>query len=301
MEAKYGETEIKNLLNKVRIFNKDLGDYQMFAITGDFDYAVKLTNGKITISIEELHDDVNNSITPDQLSAIAKRFKNSSSGAEKIVHETISSIPNPEKKPDQGTGHNHPKETQTSHYNHYRTDEPKKSRTWLYITIVAIFLVGFFIWYNEEQSSNNDRYDYGADMPRENSEYDGSGSEEAAEAPKPKQKTENELRQELYAKESRNPLKYLSAKYSWRLNLINQAIFEGTFFSEATLASFKNITIKLTGYSKTDMKLGSASYVITEFVNPGDRTSFRLKTSDTWDPRITRFEMVLMSAELAEY
>jgi len=47
MQANYGENEIKSLLQKVRIFNKDIGAYQIFAITENFDYAVKLWNTQI--------------------------------------------------------------------------------------------------------------------------------------------------------------------------------------------------------------------------------------------------------------
>lgn len=79
MQARYGETEINALLQKVRIFNKAIGSYQLFAITESFDYAVKLSNGRILIKIEELQDDERDALTPDRLSAIARRFTSSNS------------------------------------------------------------------------------------------------------------------------------------------------------------------------------------------------------------------------------
>lgn len=33
MQANYGENDIKSLLQKLRIFNKEIGTYQVFAIT----------------------------------------------------------------------------------------------------------------------------------------------------------------------------------------------------------------------------------------------------------------------------
>ena len=77
MQANYGENEIKSLLQKVKIFNKEIGTYQVFAITENFDYAVKLSNGRILLKIEELQDDEKDALTPEYLTAIANRFVSS--------------------------------------------------------------------------------------------------------------------------------------------------------------------------------------------------------------------------------
>lgn len=77
MQANYGETEIKNLLQKLRIFNKDIGQYELFAITGEFDYAVKLSNGKILLKLEELQSDEHDALTVSDLEKIANRFVSS--------------------------------------------------------------------------------------------------------------------------------------------------------------------------------------------------------------------------------
>jgi hypothetical protein len=79
MEATYGENEIKSLIQKARIFNKDIGSYELFAITDNFDYAVKLSNGKMVLKVEELQDDEKDVLTPENLTAIANRFISSSS------------------------------------------------------------------------------------------------------------------------------------------------------------------------------------------------------------------------------
>ena len=79
MQANYGENEISSLLQKVKIFNKEIGSYQIFAITENFDYAVKLSNGRILFKLEELQDDERDALTPERLTAIANRFISSAS------------------------------------------------------------------------------------------------------------------------------------------------------------------------------------------------------------------------------
>lgn len=74
MLAHYGENEIKSLLQKIRIFNREIGSYQVFAITENFDYTVKLSNGKMLLKLEELQDDERDALTPAQLTIIANRF-----------------------------------------------------------------------------------------------------------------------------------------------------------------------------------------------------------------------------------
>lgn len=91
MEAKYGENEIRSLLQKVRIFNKDIGQYEMFAITENFDYVVKLSNGRIVLKPEELQRDEREDLTPALLGTIASRFVPSDVSAKDIHPEHVPS------------------------------------------------------------------------------------------------------------------------------------------------------------------------------------------------------------------
>jgi hypothetical protein len=81
-EANYGQNEIRSILGKVKIYNKEIGIFQVFAVTENFDYAVKLSNGKILIKIEELQDDERDALTPERLKEIASRFVSSNSTKE---------------------------------------------------------------------------------------------------------------------------------------------------------------------------------------------------------------------------
>lgn len=74
MQAPYNETTIQSLLRKLRIFNREIGQYELFAITENFDYVVKLSNGKILITIEELQEDEKDALSTEKLLVIAKRF-----------------------------------------------------------------------------------------------------------------------------------------------------------------------------------------------------------------------------------
>jgi hypothetical protein len=77
--------EIKSLLQKVRIFNNGIGTYQLFLIDENSNYVVKLSNGKISITIEELQDNKSESLTPEKLTAIANRFVPSN---HEVKHQT---------------------------------------------------------------------------------------------------------------------------------------------------------------------------------------------------------------------
>lgn len=100
MQANFGETEIKALLQKVKIFNKEIGSYQVFAITENFNYVLKLSNGRILIKVEELIDNERAALTPDRLTAIASRFISSTS---KTTTNDKSSAPLPKTPPQTGT------------------------------------------------------------------------------------------------------------------------------------------------------------------------------------------------------
>ncbi|MBK6834087.1 MAG: hypothetical protein IPG89_07355 [Bacteroidetes bacterium] len=71
MQANYGTNEIQSLLQKVKIFNKEIGAFEIYAITENFDYAVKLNNGKILLKVEDLQDDERDALTPERLKLIS--------------------------------------------------------------------------------------------------------------------------------------------------------------------------------------------------------------------------------------
>jgi len=93
MQINYGENEIKSLLSKLKIFNKEIGNYQIFAITENFDYAIKLSNGKLLIKVEDLQDDQNDALTPERLQAIASRFASSNTKTQPLSQTQSKAVP----------------------------------------------------------------------------------------------------------------------------------------------------------------------------------------------------------------
>lgn len=75
MQATFGEKELKNLLEKIRIFNHYIGEYELFAITEHFDYVVKLDNGTLPIRITDLIANRENKLSPGMLQVMADRFR----------------------------------------------------------------------------------------------------------------------------------------------------------------------------------------------------------------------------------
>jgi hypothetical protein len=89
MQADYGENELRSVLLKAKIFNKNIGSYQRFVITENFDYAVLLSNGRILIKWEDLQDDERDALTPERLKAIADRFTSSTPEAKVQPKATV--------------------------------------------------------------------------------------------------------------------------------------------------------------------------------------------------------------------
>ena len=74
MEGTFHELEIKQLLNKVKAYKKEIGQYVSFKVTVNFDYLVQLNNGKIVFKLNDLKADQTNALTPLNLTNIANRF-----------------------------------------------------------------------------------------------------------------------------------------------------------------------------------------------------------------------------------
>lgn len=94
----------------------------------------------------------------------------------------------------------------------------------------------------------------------------------------------------LYNKETKNPLSYLSVKFTWRKNQFNQSVIDGTIFNTATLASYKNVVLKIV-YTKSRGKKVTIFITIYEQIAPGARLEFRKNLvdifSNTKDLKVT--------------
>jgi len=259
MQANYQENEITSVLQKVKIFNKNIGAYEMHAINDNFDYVVKLSTGKIVIKVEELQDDAKDALTPERLTAIAARFV-ASGGSEPTTEKPI---------------------TNTAPENTIKKQEPKKKSNngALWAIISSVVLVGALItWYI---ISHNDTTDtpYSSD----NAYASPSNNNE----PPPRPKTEAELKEELLQTEIANPLKYINVEYTWRVNLIGNTVLEGKVTNSATMTGFKNVVIRAKFLSKTDVLLGQEEFTVMEFVPANGTATFKYKIDGWWKDATT--------------
>ena len=71
----FSEHDVTDLLNKVRIFQPDLGEYQFYTVTEQFLYQVNLSNGTIQFSADELSANQQQRISKEQLTRIANGFR----------------------------------------------------------------------------------------------------------------------------------------------------------------------------------------------------------------------------------
>ncbi len=77
--------------------------------------------------------------------------------------------------------------------------------------------------------------------------------------------------------EQKTPVKFLKATASSKKNLLQQTVIRGKIQNNARIVSFKDISIRLTFYSKTGALLEQDEEVVFENINPGSSASFKSK------------------------
>lgn len=77
--------------------------------------------------------------------------------------------------------------------------------------------------------------------------------------------------------EKKNPNRFLTVEGHDRKNLIGQRVIKGTVSNKATVASFKDVDIELSFFSKTGALLEKDHEVVYETIAPGSTASFKTK------------------------
>lgn len=96
---------------------------------------------------------------------------------------------------------------------------------------------------------------------------------------KPKEKSTEELRQELYLKEKNNPREFLSLDYSLTYKVLSgEDKITGNIYNNATMATFKDVVVTVSYTTSTGTSLGSNNYIIYDYVYPSSSTTFTIKT-----------------------
>ncbi|MEO5942978.1 MAG: hypothetical protein ABIP30_01370 [Ferruginibacter sp.] len=77
--------------------------------------------------------------------------------------------------------------------------------------------------------------------------------------------------------EQKNPAKFLTVSGNNKRNLLGQTVIKGSVTNKATVATYKDVDIKLSFYSKTGALLEEDHEVVYESINPGATTNFKSK------------------------
>lgn len=101
------------------------------------------------------------------------------------------------------------------------------------------------------------------------------GSEKEAEK-KEKDKYE-QTKETLEQTEKKNPKRFLTVEGHDRKNLLRQTVIKGTIINKATVASYKDIDVELSFFSKTGALLEKDHEVIYETIAPGSSKNFKTK------------------------
>jgi len=87
-----------------------------------------------------------------------------------------------------------------------------------------------------------------------------------------------ETKMSLEDKEKANPLAFLRAKGTYRQNLLNQWVLEGSVTNIATIASYKDVVLRIVYYSKTETEIGTEDKTVFEYFKPGNSQEFKIKS-----------------------
>jgi hypothetical protein len=235
---------IISLLDRLRIYNIEIGEYQKSLLTPDFTYSVKLTNGRILLSddLVDSFEQLTDSLTDQQYKRAAEGF--------------IANDPKPDL-----TSQSEP--TRTTEYSAVRTNIPKS----VWIVIIVVALVGGWIFLSSNESH----------LP------------EVKQVEVVREKTPQELRNELLAKERQTPTAYLHHSGGWRRNLLGQIVLEGTIENKASIANFKDVELQITWLTRTNTEIGTSAKTIYEYVKSGQSVPYKLRfnvPSGTRDVRV---------------
>jgi hypothetical protein len=174
---------------------------------------------------------------------------------------------------------NHAQENNTNY--DFENKENKKRRLKIFaivsISVIAmsIFIVfGIIILKNyiDERQSDN----YSSDDYTEVS-YDEESNRE---------KTLEELRQDLYSLEKQNPKSYLSVSFSLDYKVLSgEDVIKGYIYNSATIATFKDVVLLVTYKTGTGTVLSTEEFTVYQYVLPGNSTNYKIKT---YSPRNTK-------------
>jgi hypothetical protein len=86
-----------------------------------------------------------------------------------------------------------------------------------------------------------------------------------------------ETKENLAETEKKNPVRFLAVTGNDKKNLIGQTVVKGSLKNKATVASYKDVEVELSFFSKTGTLLEKDIEIVYETVAPGKETDFKTK------------------------
>lgn len=110
-------------------------------------------------------------------------------------------------------------------------------------------------------------------------------------------KSPEQIKRELREAERNAPLDYLKVNnWDWSVNLAYNTVVKGRITNYASIAGFKNITLKATFFTKTGSYVSDETWTVLEYLAPGSSFDFRRTITGYWKDA-KRGSVEVMSAE----
>jgi hypothetical protein len=84
-------------------------------------------------------------------------------------------------------------------------------------------------------------------------------------------------KEELLKKEQKKPKDFLTVSGHNKKNILGQTVVKGTLLNKASIATFKDVDLKLSFFSKTKTLLETDKETIYETIGPGKTQDFKTK------------------------
>ncbi len=107
--------------------------------------------------------------------------------------------------------------------------------------------------------------------------FNSCGGSDAKNATTVKKDKYEEKKETLEEMEKKDPVRFLSVSSHDRKNLIRQTVVKGTLKNNATVASYKDVEIEISFFSKTGTLLEKDNETIYETIAPGKDADFKTK------------------------
>ncbi|WP_336517563.1 hypothetical protein [Pollutibacter soli] len=246
MQAKYGEKEIIVFLQKLRLFNKEIGSYSGFVLNEQFRYVVKLSNGRIIIDPKDLILDEAENLSPEEIKTIATGFLSDDPGSLNSANRLLTV---------------------------QRKRRGARIKRVLSIGVMLIIIVmGGLAMITKEGPANSkpNQKNQGKEIAKTTSFAEKDKTAEVkTEAKKSKTSDENE---------KLKPSEYLSAAGTYKGNLWGSKLkLDCIVKNKAVSTTYKDAVLKVTYLDKNQQTIATKEYTLNESFSPKSSKTIQLK------------------------